>query len=70
MKRYLLSRPAERDLEDIRHYLVERAGVQIARRVMSEIRNRILLLSSEPGIGLVREDLISRPVKFGRSLPT
>jgi plasmid stabilization system protein ParE len=65
MKRYVLTGPAERDLEDIKCYLVERAGARIARRVVSEIRNAILLLSSEPGIGHVR-DLTERPVKFWR----
>ncbi len=68
MKRYRLSRPAERDLDDIRHYLGERVGVRIARRVMSEIRSGISLLSAEPGIGHVREDLTGRS-SFGGSIP-
>ena len=64
MKRYVLTPPAERDLDQIKQYLVRRAGARIARRVMSEIRRAILLLSSEPGIGHVREDFPGRPVKF------
>ncbi len=64
MKRYVLTRPAERDLDPIKHYLVERAGVPVSRRVIGEIRSAILLLSSDPGIGHVREDLTSLPVKF------
>lgn len=64
MKRYVLTRPAERDLDHIKHYLIERAGVRVARRVVGEIRSAILLLSSKPGIGHVREDLTGLPVKF------
>jgi plasmid stabilization system protein ParE len=64
MTRYVLTRPAERDLDHIKRYLVERAGVRVARRVMGEIRSAILLLSSEPGIGHLREDLAELPVKF------
>jgi plasmid stabilization system protein ParE len=38
MKRFVLARPAERDLDAIKTYLNERAGPEIARRVMRDIK--------------------------------
>ena len=64
MKRFVLTKPAERDLDEIKDYLVEKAGPAIARRVMKDIRSGLVLLASESGDGSVREDLTSRPVKF------
>ena len=64
MKRFLLSELAERDLDQIKRYLVERAGTRIARRVMKDIRSAADLLGKEPGAGHSREDLTSRPVRF------
>jgi toxin ParE1/3/4 len=64
MKRFVLTRPAERDLDHIKSYLVEKAGPIVARRVMKDIRSALNLLGGQPGIGHVREDLTNRPVKF------
>ena len=64
MKRFVLTGPAEYDLGQIRRHLVEMAGPTIARRVLREIRNGLVLLGSEPGLGHVREDLTDRPLKF------
>jgi toxin ParE1/3/4 len=64
MKRFVLTRPAERDLDQIKSYLVEKAGPVIARRVMKEIRSALYFLGSQPEIGHVREDLTSRQVRF------
>src|SRR5258708_25163305 len=64
MRRFVLTKPAERDLDEIKNYLVEKAGPAIARRVMKDIRSGLVLLGSEPGVGHVREDLTSQPVKF------
>jgi len=64
MKRFVLTRPAERDLYQIKSYLVEKAGPTIARRVMKEIRSALYFLGSQPETGHVRDDLTSRPVKF------
>jgi plasmid stabilization system protein ParE len=40
MKRFVLTRPAERDLEQIKIFLVQKAGPVIARRVLKDIRDR------------------------------
>jgi|SRR5450759_5788494 toxin ParE1/3/4 len=64
MKRFVLTRPAERDLDQIKSYLIEKAGLRIARRVMKEIRSALDFIDKEPGAGHVREDLTSRPVRF------
>jgi len=64
MKRFVLTRTAERDLDQIKSFLMERAGPRIARRVLKDIRSALKLLGGEPGMGHVREDLTSRPVKF------
>src|ERR1035441_2554046 len=64
MKRFVLTRPAERDLDQIKSYLVEKAGPRITRKVFQEIRTALKLLGSNPGIGHTREDLTDRPVKF------
>ena len=64
MKRFILTGPAERDIGEIKDYLLEQAGAEITRRVMSEIRNALEHVGSQPGIGHAREDLTARPVKF------
>jgi toxin ParE1/3/4 len=64
MKRFVLTRPAERDLEQIKIFLVRKAGPVIARRVLKDIRSALEFLCNEPGAGHVREDLTSRPLKF------
>ena len=64
MKRFVLTRPAERDLEQIKIFLVRKAGPVIARRVLKHIRHALSLLGNQPGAGHVREDLTIRPLKF------
>ena len=64
MKRFVLTGPAERDLDQVKQFLVEQAGPKIARRVLSEIRNGLALLGTEPGFGHLRMDLTDRPLKF------
>ena len=64
MKKFVLTRPAERDLDQIKSYLVEKAGSQITRKVFQEIRSALNLLGSNPGIGHAREDLTDLSVKF------
>jgi antitoxin ParD1/3/4/toxin ParE1/3/4 len=64
MKRFVLTRHAERDLDQIKRFLIEKAGPATARKVFQEIRGAIKLLGNEPGVGHVREDLTSRPVRF------
>jgi toxin ParE1/3/4 len=64
MKRFVLTKPAERDVEQIKTYLTRKAGPTITRRVMKDIRSALNLLGSQPGAGHVREDLTSRLVRF------
>jgi antitoxin ParD1/3/4/toxin ParE1/3/4 len=64
MKRIVLTRPAERDLEQIKIFLVRKAGPVIARRVLKDIRDALEFLGNEPAAGHVREDLTNRPLKF------
>src|SRR5579863_7170982 len=64
MTRFLLTRPAERDLDQIKSYLLEKAGPRIARRVIKEIRDALAVIGSQPGLGHSREDLTARPVRF------
>jgi len=60
MKRFVLTRPAERDLDQIKAFLIEEAGATIARKVLQDIRGAIQFLSKEPGAGHVRKDLTSQ----------
>ena len=64
MKRFVLTRSAERDLDQIKSFLVEKAGATIARKVLKDIRGALDLLGAEPGAGHVRDDLTTKPVKF------
>ena len=64
MKSFVLTRPAERDLDQIKSYLVEKAGPTIALRVLKDIRMDMALLGKEPDAGHVRDDLTDRPLKF------
>ncbi len=63
-RRYILSEPAAHDLDLIKSYLVEHAGVAVARHVLREIRSAVQFLAANPGVGHLREDLTDQPVKF------
>jgi len=62
--RYLLSLEAREDLREIRDHLVAQGGRRLARYVLQEIDAAFAALASHPGIGHLREDLTSLPVKF------
>src|SRR5258708_3512798 len=64
MKAFILSPEAERDLNIIRSYLLEHAGIRMTRYVMRELRAGIRLVAKNPETGHVREDLTADPVKF------
>jgi toxin ParE1/3/4 len=64
MKRFVLTRAAERDLDQIKDFLVEKAGPTITRRVLREIRQAIGHIGTNPELGHVREDLTDRTLKF------
>ena len=57
-------RSAERDLDQIKSYLVENAGPRIARRVFGKIREQLSFLGVHPGAWHVRDDLTDRPLRF------
>ena len=60
MKRFVLTKSAERDLDKIKSYLAGKAGPTITRSVIKEIRSALNLLGSQPGAGHLRKDL-TRP---------
>ena len=64
MKRFVLTRAAERDLDLIKAYLLEKTSPTVTRRVIKDIRSGLILLGSEPGVDHLREDLTDRPLKF------
>lgn len=64
MKRFVITRSAERDLGQIKAFLVEKAGPTVTRKVLKDIRSGLILLGSDPGVGHLREDLTERPLKF------
>ena len=64
MSRYVLSPEAQRDLRDIRRYLLDAAGRPVALHVIRGIAAALDLLTARPGIGHFRPDLTDEPVKF------
>ena len=64
MKRVVVTEPAERDLNQIKTYLGDKAGPRVTRRVMKDIRRAFAMIGRRPGVGHVRDDLTSRPVRF------
>jgi plasmid stabilization system protein ParE len=63
-RRYVLSPEAALDLVDIWRYIKRKATVEIADRVESVVRGRIVFLAGAPGAGHWRKDLTDEPVKF------
>ena len=63
MNRFVLTEPAKRDLDQIKSFLLEKAGPTITRRVLKDIRAALKLLGKEPGAGHIREDLTGRPLR-------
>lgn len=64
MKAFILSPEAERDLDIVKSYLLEEAGLRITRRVMRQLREGMRLIGRNPGLGHLREDLTEEPVRF------
>jgi plasmid stabilization system protein ParE len=60
---YRLTERAEADVETITDFIAG-DSIDAAMKVMLALEDAFLLLASQPGIGHVREDLTSRPVKF------
>ena len=49
MKQFVLSRQAERDLDQIKRFLIRKAGPTVTRKVFQEIRGAMKLLGNEQG---------------------
>ena len=64
MRTFILSPEAEQDLHQIKVYLLEHAGIDVARLVMRELLAGIRLVAKRPEIGHVRQDLADEAVKF------
>jgi len=64
VKRFVLSPEAERDIDEIKYYLVANAGVAVARYVIREIKLACGFLAATPNVRHIREDLTSEAVKF------
>jgi toxin ParE1/3/4 len=55
--RYRVSKDAERDLDGIFLYWAERAGLNVADRLLDSITDRFWLLGEHPGAGRSAEDI-------------
>lgn len=62
MSRFVLAPLARRDLEEIRDYIA-RDSASAARRVVRELRARMLLLAERPGLGRRHEFLSQQDLR-------
>ncbi len=65
MNKFLLSRSAEKDLEEIWLY-VGRESVGLANRFLKSLTGRFPVLADFPDMGVVREDLFPEDKDSGR----
>jgi len=63
MRRYVLAPEAASDLVQIFRHLQREASKEVAEQVEHAIRNKIVFLAKNPGIGHFRRDLTDEPVK-------
>ncbi len=63
-RRYVLAPEAALDLVQIWRYFKEQSSIEIADRVESVIRDKIVFLAANPGAGHWRKDLTDEMVKF------
>ncbi len=64
MKQPLFTAEARIDLAEITIFLVEEAGIAIARKVIRNIKAAGAFLNQTPGAGHILEDLTDKPVRF------
>ncbi len=62
--RYVLAPEAAGDLVEIWRYIKRNAGLEMAERVESVIRAKIVGLATRPDAGHWRRDLTDEPVRF------
>ena len=62
--RYVLAPEAALDLVQIWRHIGKNASLEMAGRVESAIRDKIVYLAGRPGGGHWRKDLTDEPVKF------
>src|SRR5271157_3387411 len=62
--RYVLAPEAALDLVQIWRYIKKQSSVEVADRVESVIRGKIVLLAGSPGAGHWRKNLTDEMVKF------
>ena len=62
--RYALAPEAALDLVQIWRYIKRRASVEMAERVETVIRGKIVFLAGAPDAGHWRKDLTDEPVRF------
>jgi len=63
MNPYILAPAAQRDLRALQTYIAQE-NIQVARRVLAEIRAACARLADNPRLGHAREDLTDQPVRF------
>src|ERR1700686_4080778 len=63
-RRYVLAPEAALDLVQIWRHIKQQSSVEIADRVESVIRDRIVFLAKNPSAGHWRKNLTDRQVKF------
>ena len=63
-RRYILAPEAALDLVEIWRYVKRKAGLEVADRVESVIRDKLAFLAATPGAGHWRGDLTDEPLKF------
>jgi plasmid stabilization system protein ParE len=63
-RRYVLAPEAALDLGQIWRHIKKQASREMADRVESVIRDRMVFLAQTPGGGHSRKDLTDEPVKF------
>lgn len=63
-RRYILAPEAALDLVQIGRYINKTGNLEIADRVESVIREKIVFLAGSPGAGHWRKDLTDEPVRF------
>ena len=63
-RRYVLAPEAARDLVEIWRYIKRESSIEMADKVESVIRDKIVRLAGNSGVGHWRKDLTDEPVKF------